>query len=121
MARSTIAVAKPDPIGSDAIVVGTLIASDASGAGGYKLIAETKEDRFSILVTNKGATGLMRVVASDFATLKGQGDTTHIVGGGSALAPGSSVITVVGARCRQATGDIFLDSGVDGTAYAMQI
>jgi len=121
MARSTIAVALGST-NSTALVTGTLIAADASHDNGYKIIAETRDDKFGMLFTNNGATGTVRVIASDAMTAYGQGDATFNIKGGSTLAPGAHIVgPLEGARFRRTNGDIYIDSAIDGTAYAFQL
>lgn len=117
MARTSIAVASP-ATNSDAIVTKTNINPAATGANGYVVTSEIKDHSFAMAFNNSGsATGPVWIKASDAMLEMGQGDITITVGGDVTKVAGP----FEGCRVRQSNGDINIDSGITGTAWAVQL
>jgi len=117
MARTSIAVASGSTNG-DAIMTSTALTAGATGTNGYVVTAETKDDKFGLVATNSGsATGVITIKASDVMEGAGIGDASFVVGGSVTKLIGP----LEGARFRQSNGDINVDSGVTGLAYAVEL
>lgn len=119
MARSVIAVALGSTNGN-AEVTSTGLTAGATGTAGYMSVAQDRDERFALLITNSGsATGSVWIKASDSYIEKDQGDLAVVVGG--------SVTKVIGPLEGQrftqsgATGAINIDSGITGSVMAVQI
>lgn len=119
MARSVIAVAKGSTNGN-AIVTATALTAGATGAAAYMAVAQNRDERFGLLVTNTGsATGTIWVKASDAYIEKDLGDLAVVVGGSVTHLIGP----LEGQRFTQSgsTGAINIDSGITGTIQAVEI
>ena len=117
MSRTSIAVALGTTDG-DAIMTSTALTAGATGASGYVVTDETKDDKFGLVVTNSGsATGVITIKASDVMEGMGIGDKSFVVGGSVTKLIGP----LEGARFRQSNGDINVDSGVTGTIFAVEL
>lgn len=117
MSRTTIALASGTTNG-DAVMTACALTAGATGTDGYVVTAETKDDKFGLVVQNTGsATGPVWIKTSDVMEGLGIGNLTVTVGGSVTRLIGP----LEGGRFRQSNGDINIDCGVTGIAYAIQM
>ncbi len=119
MARTVISMAQGS-VNSDAIITATALTAGATGTAGYMVCANSRDERFGLIVTNSGsATGPLWIKASDAYIRKDLGDLAVTVGG--------SVTHLIGPletqRFAQSgyTGPINIDCGITGTIQAIQM
>lgn len=118
MARTEINVAT-NSVNGDSVITSTALTAGATGSAGYVIQDSTRDERLGIVVENTGsATGSVWIGASDGFESAGVGALEVVVGG--------SVKTLIGPldgqRFRQTTtGYINIESGITGSAYAVEV
>jgi len=104
------------PTNEDIIVAKTGLTSGLTGAAGYSLTDNDKDDRLLFVVDNTGgATGPVTIYSGTFNAAS-QGNVNVVVGGGVRKA-----FVVEGARVAQSDGAIYIGSGITGAISAIQV